>query len=83
MYVKLLYHCYVDSGLDNKETFAKDHMWTLFNSALKDIEKVSVHAICSACCTGALTNIHVYIYALLVYTCVCGLLTLRQEKCIY
>ena len=37
MYIRLLY---VDCGLDNKETFAKEHMWTLFNSTLTDITKV-------------------------------------------
>ena len=40
VYIRLLYTCYVDCGLDNKETFAKDHMWSLFNSSCADITKV-------------------------------------------
>ena len=40
VYIRLLYSCYVDCGLDNKETFAKDHMWSLFNSCCTDITKV-------------------------------------------
>ena len=43
VYIRLLYTCYVDCGLDNKETFAKDHMWTLFNSTLTDITKVLLY----------------------------------------
>ena len=41
VYVRLLYNCYVDSGLDNKEMFAKDHMWTLFTSSITDIDRVT------------------------------------------
>jgi inositol 1,4,5-triphosphate receptor type 1 len=40
VYIRLLYTCYVDCGLDNKETFAKDHMWSLFNSSCADITKI-------------------------------------------
>ena len=72
VYVKLLYNCYVDSGLDNKETFAKDHMWTLFKSAVKDIDKVPspYSAVCrhvrvSTPCISqykAYMHIHIYLY---------------------
>ena len=39
-YCKFLYHCYIDTEVDNKETFTKDHMWELFKTFMADINKV-------------------------------------------
>ena len=41
VYVRFLYHCYIDTEVDNKETFTKEHVWELFKSFLVDIAKVS------------------------------------------
>ena len=42
VYVRFLYHCYIDTEVDNKETFTKEHVWELFKSFLVDIAKVSL-----------------------------------------
>ena len=40
VYVRFLFHCYIDTEVDNKETFTKEHIWELFKSFLVDIAKV-------------------------------------------
>ena len=40
MYVRFLFHCYIDTEVDNKEIFTKEHVWELFKSFLVDIAKV-------------------------------------------
>ena len=40
IYVNFLYHCYIDTEVDNKETFTKEHVWVLFKSFAADIGKV-------------------------------------------
>ena len=36
-----LLHCYIDAEVDNKETFTKEFMWTLFEKFSQDIDIVS------------------------------------------
>ncbi len=40
-YVHFLYHCYIDTEVDNKETFTKEHLWDLFRNFIVDIKQVS------------------------------------------
>jgi hypothetical protein len=40
IYVNFLYHCYIDTEVDNKETFTKEYVWLLFRSFVDDIDKV-------------------------------------------
>ena len=42
IYVNFLYHCYIDTEVDNKETFTKEHIWVLFKSFAADIGKVKM-----------------------------------------
>ncbi|XP_064398624.1 inositol 1,4,5-trisphosphate receptor type 2-like isoform X2 [Halichondria panicea] len=39
-YVQFLYHCYVDTQVDNKETFTKEHVWDLFKNFMIDMENI-------------------------------------------
>jgi len=39
-YVHFLYHCYIDTEVDNKETFTKEHLWDLFRNFNFDIKLV-------------------------------------------
>lgn len=36
-YCKFLYHCYIDTEVDNKETFTRDYLWDLFKCFVMDI----------------------------------------------
>ena len=56
MYVRFLYHCYIDTEVDNKETFTKEHVWELFKSFLVDIAKVSF-MFCLWLCTVFLQHL--------------------------
>ena len=44
VYAQFLYHCYIDTEVDNKETFTKDHLWDVFKSFSIDIHRVSISA---------------------------------------
>ena len=48
MYIRFLFHCYIDTEVDNKEVFVKKHIWELFNSFLTDILKVTLLVSCDS-----------------------------------
>ena len=43
--MNFLYHCYIDTEVDNKETFTKEYVWLLFRSFVDDIDKVRMCGI--------------------------------------
>ena len=42
-YCRFLYHCYIDTEVDNKETFTRDYLWDLFKCFVMDIGVVRTH----------------------------------------
>lgn len=75
-YVQFLYHCYIDTQVDNKETFTKEYVWELFKTFMIDIEKVSFnlplqilsvwYSVCLSwvyqkCTKASVWNIHQYL----------------------
>lgn len=39
-YVEFLMHCYIDTDVEIKEIYTRNHMWVVFNNFVEDIEKV-------------------------------------------
>lgn len=39
-YVEFLMHCYIDTDVEIKEIYTRNHMWVVFNNFVEDIQKV-------------------------------------------
>lgn len=39
-YVEFLMHCYIDTDVEIKEIYTRNHMWVVFNNFVEDIRKV-------------------------------------------
>lgn len=39
-YVEFLMHCYIDTDVEIKEIYTRNHMWVVFNNFVEDIDKV-------------------------------------------
>ena len=40
VYIEFLMHCYIDTDVEIKEIYTKNHMWTVFQNFLQDVNKV-------------------------------------------